>query len=466
MSSAYGEPVNPPKIGIDLKSLVDELDPWAVDEDFDGDGLKDSIELVIGSDPENTDSDFDELDDGWEVENDLDPLEPDSNGDDLADYYEVTDIPLDYDNDGLPNAWDFDNDEDGVNDGVDLCPFFVTESGDQFHFEISSQGNSVYITFQIKPETEEHLRAFGQYWDWPDNDHEGNMQDRDGSKDDVTIFPFLELYVNIPPEASSVEPYGITVDENNVTVPLLPVYEHGTVVAFTGRMLYPHTSPSLITMDAKLVWKVVGKNDPEPGILGEDTLLAIYYEDFLLTGMGVEENHSTKAGLCYSLDFNQTVAANLLLAYKFLRMHDGSVDNMAQELNDAGVTATCAPVCESTHRDDVLTQLADELMPAALDTLPEDTPVPLVTLLESESEYLDITEFTEHSWNSFSVDLTGEDTRTSKILKTPWYISSSGEYEPLLTEEIMAAIDGLEELKDNDDASYSLMSLMLYWNTG
>jgi len=50
----------------------------------------------------------------------MDLLDPDTNHDGLPDYYEVNDVTSeDLDGDGVVNAWDFDNDGDGVNDGVD-----------------------------------------------------------------------------------------------------------------------------------------------------------------------------------------------------------------------------------------------------------------------------------------------------------------------------------------------------------
>ena len=57
-------------------------------EDSDGDGISDSEEIRIGTDPLNDDTDFDSLPDGWEVDNQRDPL--------LADYKFFRDT------DGLP----------------------------------------------------------------------------------------------------------------------------------------------------------------------------------------------------------------------------------------------------------------------------------------------------------------------------------------------------------------------------
>ena len=73
-----------------LAANLSDIDPSQTiyGPDSDGDGLPDSIELVLGTDVNNTDSDFDQLDDLFEVKNDLDPMKPDSNDDGLADYFE------------------------------------------------------------------------------------------------------------------------------------------------------------------------------------------------------------------------------------------------------------------------------------------------------------------------------------------------------------------------------------------
>ncbi len=65
-----------------------------VDEDSDGDGLMDSVEKVIGTDP----------------------LKADSDGDGIGDKQEVDDptVPLDHDKDGLIDALDADDDNDGI----------------------------------------------------------------------------------------------------------------------------------------------------------------------------------------------------------------------------------------------------------------------------------------------------------------------------------------------------------------
>ena len=105
--------------------------------DTDGDGLPDGMETALGTEPGNPDSDGDGLPDGWEVVNGLDPLS--ASGDDGADG--------DPDGDGIRNsrelrlgtsALNTDSDCDGLEDGeeaggvmvADIPWFGLSEGGD------------------------------------------------------------------------------------------------------------------------------------------------------------------------------------------------------------------------------------------------------------------------------------------------------------------------------------------------
>jgi hypothetical protein len=107
------------------------------ERDSDGDGLTDSHELEIGTDPNNPDTDSDGLSDGEEVlRRNTDPLNPDSDADLLTDGAEVLDHntdPLnpDTDNDRLSDGEEIrlgtdprnpDTDSDGLLDGEETPP--------------------------------------------------------------------------------------------------------------------------------------------------------------------------------------------------------------------------------------------------------------------------------------------------------------------------------------------------------
>ena len=261
-----------PRTPTDVKQLVLDLleaTPLANRTDRDGDGLYDPVETIIGTDLESNDTDADGLSDYHEVMNGTDPILPDSNYDGLFDYDEVN-IELDLDDDGIPNAWDFDNDGDGVNDRADLSPYAESVVSTSFNFSIQTTGSPTYITFQVLPQNPEHLRLLYQTWDWPDYDTEGQMQDLDGSKDDLELVPYLHLKTEAVPVQSDLDAFGVLETGDGVSIPLSPVYEFENIVAFNGRLLYAETTPLDIDLEAELVWQVLGYNDVTATILKAD----------------------------------------------------------------------------------------------------------------------------------------------------------------------------------------------------
>ncbi len=120
-------------------------------DDSDGDGLKDNIELGLGLDPTNDDTDGDGLQDGWERSNGLDPLS--AGGDDGADG--------DFDGDGLANIDEYrrgtnvasrDTDGDGLTDlqefggmTTNMLPWLSFESSTDITARFSSRDSAVAV---------------------------------------------------------------------------------------------------------------------------------------------------------------------------------------------------------------------------------------------------------------------------------------------------------------------------------
>ncbi|MHA2253761.1 MAG: hypothetical protein ACXAD7_25600, partial [Candidatus Kariarchaeaceae archaeon] len=181
------------------------------------------------------------------------------------------------DQDGMSNLWDFDNDNDGVNDAVDLSPFAKTEVSDSIQLAIQSNSNPLHVTFQLIPENQDHLQLIHRYWDWP-YDTVGNMKDLHKVPDkDVRASPLLKLSMDNPPAQNDVEQYGITISPDGVYIPLYPVIDYGSIVAFTGKFVYPASVPNDLLVDAELVWNIYGQNDEAVvGIKGEnDAFLSV-----------------------------------------------------------------------------------------------------------------------------------------------------------------------------------------------
>lgn len=127
------EPLNIPKDewqyikdenGNGLPDFFENFENWSKLADSDGDGLPDSIEEYLGSDPNNIDTDGDGLNDFYEVFvtfTDPTKVDTDDNG--------VNDGNEDFDEDGLTNLEEFENntdpyisdtDGDGLSDGDEV----------------------------------------------------------------------------------------------------------------------------------------------------------------------------------------------------------------------------------------------------------------------------------------------------------------------------------------------------------
>ncbi len=453
--------------------VVGLIDVSANKTDTDGDGLPDSVEAVLGTDFNNTDSDFDMLDDYNEsVFYESDPLEPDSNHDGLSDYFEVTDVDsLDADGDGFSNIWDLDNDDDGVTDSIDLSPYSHSGINDSFLFDIKTNGNPTYVTFQIKPQNPDNLRLPLQDWDWP-YDEKGQMKDLDNSTDDIKLIPMLELRSNVIPDQSDLLEYGIVVSSDRLYIPLTVVKDYGTNVAFGGRMFFPASLPSDISINASLIWLVQGKTDNETasGIESEIVTLAKYKEGFMLTGFDVEENYGTDVGMFYGDSVNQTLLAGFLMAFSYLRDNQTTLYDMPDALIDANLTVN-SRIGSVSHRDMAVFNTTSEMKEQALGSLPENKILPLLAAYQFNFTSKGIDDLVSGdvcvNGNEFDFDLTASPSPavTMKTIKMSWYDTTTKEsvdVESFLPEvESWGQGNGLDE-----DAINSMMSMALLWNFG
>ncbi len=269
--------------------------------DRDGDGLADDAEYCLGTDANEYDTDHDGISDGDEVAGFTydektwysDPLNPDSNLDGVQDgaewikAYDGFAAAWDLDSDGLPNLWDDDDDGDGIGDKRDLSPASFTDYvlepryGAQpitntFNFNVTGQFDGyIYVEMQVQPENLEHLRYGVTPLDWG-FDNRGQIQDLNGSTDDIQLIPMLSVKSNAVPNSDLQDQYNVTVMQDTDTdgyremlVPLSLVGDAGMSEAFALRMTYgPDTLANLGQAgirwrNAKIVWIVQGKLDSE-----------------------------------------------------------------------------------------------------------------------------------------------------------------------------------------------------------
>lgn len=440
--------------------------------DTDGDGLPDSVEKILGTDPNHTDSDFDNLDDYNEsVIYDSDPLEPDSNFDGLSDYFEVTNVSLDPDGDGFSNVWDIDNDNDGVADSIDLSPYSLSGFNDSFNFNVKTNGNPTYVTFQLRPENPDNLRLPFQSWDWPYDD-KGQMKDLDDTTDDIKFIPMIKLRTNVVPDQSDLLDYGIVVSSDCLYIPLTVVNDYGTSVAFGGRMFYPSSDPLDLSMNATLVWLMQGKTDNETnGVIETEQLtLAKYNESFMLTGLNIEENYGTDVGLFYGDNVNQTLLTGFLMAFSYLRDNQTTLYDMPAELTDADINFNSS-IQSIAHRDMAVFNTTYRMKNEALKSLPKNKILPLLAAYQFNFTSKDMDDLVSGSAkidsNTFDFDLTTTSSPaiSMKTIKMSWYnttTNASVDVDVFLPEvEKWGQVNGLGE-----DEITSMISMALLWNMG
>ena len=104
-----------------------EFDPEGIEQDSDGDGMYDNLEIYLGTDPLNWDSDRDGLDDYWEVFGDVSDVPvPDKDGDS-----KIAPLDNDDDNDGLNDGRALDDDGDGIPNYLETYGFVYIPTAPQ-----------------------------------------------------------------------------------------------------------------------------------------------------------------------------------------------------------------------------------------------------------------------------------------------------------------------------------------------
>ena len=298
MDSAVGQIANLPynersEGGDGADSDGDGLTDWQEDQlgtdkskaDSDDDGLDDGIEVLqLGTRPLEMDSDGDGISDATEVRGFkdatgkqwyLDPMDPDTNGDGQVDGLECSSlkdtefdqaankdvlVPAtgsrceDTDSDNTPDVFDFDNDNDGVPDTVDLSPTLAMGSGvegnqvsgfaDQtfsFNAKHLTSNKPVFVDFQLRPTNPTHLWYTLNVLDWPSGDREGqqrrvfdNTLGSSGNlaNGDMRLLPMLEITVPADPHEFG----GLPVKAGVTTKPALPALTGTNIISDTERL--------------------------------------------------------------------------------------------------------------------------------------------------------------------------------------------------------------------------------------
>ena len=310
LDAPQSAPDEPPIADTAARQLLDEGS-----EDSDDDGLSDAFERVLGTSPTKADTDQDGISDGIEVQGvelggvtwTSNPNAFDSNRDDLSDEDEWPEPEglakeHDPDQDGVPNFWDEDNDNDDLPDSVDLSPMAVGDYAQDF--SLVTQGGDtfdgyLYVEFQVQPQNEDHLRYSTTPLDWP-HDEKGQMTDLNDSTEDLRLTPFMRIDSNVAPSTDLARNYGVRSwpegDRYIIMAPLSPVSDGGKIRGFYSKVAYsPNSGGTVPDLDwnAQMVWLVQAQADVEvrdDQIITREMTLHRYVDDFRLTGFCITKS--------------------------------------------------------------------------------------------------------------------------------------------------------------------------------
>jgi hypothetical protein len=188
-----------------------------------------------------------------------------------------------------------------------------------------------------------------------------------------------------------------------------------------------------------------------------------YYEDFMLAGLRMEENHGVKAGVFFDNDMNMTVAANLVLAYDFLRNASYELEDLPVHLKDYSIPVQ-SNITSFSHTDPAVAALAHDMPVDALGRISSFGIVPLIFAMEDRSKSLDLSNGSTGSYivgSHLKLDFKAEPIITTRSLKTTWYDTLT--LKPLDVTETVTAMQGWDL---SESAKMALIAFTVAWGVG
>ncbi|MDH4213698.1 MAG: hypothetical protein OEV85_07230 [Candidatus Thorarchaeota archaeon] len=204
-------------------------------------------------------------------------------------------------------------------------------------------------------------------------------------------------------------------------------------------------------------------NMTDLGYRPDSTLLVTYDEGFMLTGMAVEEMHSSSVGLFYSSNRDMTLASDMILPYIFLHNSTNHLADIPSLLPDYDITLQ-STTDDFSHRDEALITLSNELIPSAMEYLPDNENYPIIIATEDAMKTADLSDIVPESFlitGPIDLNLTVCDLVTLKSSKTHFYNTSSKSALSL-----MEVFDEIDSWALSENATFNIMSMMLRWHTG
>ncbi len=200
------------------------------------------------------------------------------------------------------------------------------------------------------------------------------------------------------------------------------------------------------------------------GYYPEVTPLVTYKDNFMITGLNIEESLGSDVGIFYSEDTNQTIAANLIMDYIFLRNATTTIWDMPAMLSsDYNVTIDNRTETYM-EKNEAFVQAGNVLIPEILSGLSSNATLPFIVVNEDDCKTIDLSDIPSGSYiigATNTINLTAAPMVITKSMKMFFYNISS--QKKLIAMEMMAEIEnwGLDE-----NATHILMFLVWKWHIG
>ncbi len=253
---------------------------------------------------------------------------------------------------------------------------------------------------------------------------------------------------------------------DKVYVPLSPVVQDGSPVAFNGRVLVPAGTTRFVG-DARLVWMVTGTSDAPSGE-DEQVGLARYREPFRVTGLLVTENHGTDVALFANHDPAQVLPTGLFIRATYLQ-GEGSLDDLrglleARTNPNPFIPPSASRVAvDRPHFDEALVHESDTLAPSLLGELGTSGVVGVYQAYERRSATLDLGDLAlslGFGTRTIPLDVTQVDVEATRLMKLDWFDRATKE---ATQENALAGLDGLGLTREQLEAA---TPLLLSWTAG
>lgn len=199
------------------------------------------------------------------------------------------------------------------------------------------------------------------------------------------------------------------------------------------------------------------------GYRSQTISLAQYYEDFSVVGFSAEESHRADVSVISSDNVTLMMAAQLKLAYCYVRNSTNESGDISGMLASENITANILHK-EYNHTDEAVTSICTDLIPETLGALPPDRILPIIVAMEEEFACIEMSEY----WIGYnppggllSVNLSAEHVLTTRTLRLCWYNTSVN----LLLDE-NTVVEEILTWDLSKESQIVLVGLALAWYVG